>query len=555
MSWKKNYTYWSKYAPKEIKTIINDYSIQERKIFFSFDLEFGTAGIRNKMGYGSNKINEFTVAKYSYAFGKLLLKKYGDVAKKTGILIAHDNRKNNILFSTIAAKTIMNLNIPVTFFKNNELQPTPLLSYSIFKKKFIGGINVTASHNFAEYNGLKMYNHYGSQLSTSESNIVLKEAKKIANIFNIKQSNNKINEITKEIEDQYVDDILNKILFKKFNQQRKNFKVIFTPQHGTATNIAQKILKKMNVDFILVEEQAFPDENFINTKSPNPQDEDSFILAREYGSKNNADIIFCTDPDADRFGIEVFHNNNWIHIDGNQLPLIQLNYKLKMLNEKNKLNERSFVVKSIVTSKAIYEIVKKYPNVKIYESLTGFKWIIDKVLMHIENDEKFLFAWEESYGSINEIFTHDKDSFQALAQIIEIAYECKKNNHTLVDELKKIYDEIGFWYSPQIKLSLEENENLSKKLNNLSSLFKKIKIGSTINKDYILTNVVDFSKGYKNFEKNNIIMFEINSNHLVTFRPSGTEPTLRIYFDICGSSKENSFEIFKILKEYFMNFL
>ncbi|NQX83245.1 MAG: phospho-sugar mutase [Mycoplasmataceae bacterium] len=534
MEWKKNYKYWLENSPKKIKNIIESYNEKEKKLYFSNNLTFGTAGLREVIGYGSSLINEFNIAKYSLAFAKFLLSKYGNSAKEYGVVIAHDNRRGNILYSETAAQVISALGIPVFLFDKNNLQPTPLLSYAIVKGNYVGGLNITASHNPPEYNGFKIYNHTGTQMLPKDTNSILKFSNEDINIFKIKKNNKNIYFLSKSIESQYLRTVLQLIPFKSL-EKPKNIKVIFTSQHGTAVPFAKEILTKMKVEYYFVKEQMKPDPEFSNTESPNPQDPRSFILARKYGDKYDADVLFCTDPDADRFGIEVKHKGKWIHINGNQLPLIQLDYKLSELKKLNYLNPGDFIVRSVVTSTAGDRIAANY-NVQVYENLTGFKWLIFESFKHEMQGNECIFAWEESYGSTIRSFTRDKDSFQALVQVIEIVDMYKKENKTLVDVLQRIYEEIGFFETSQIQ-SKFIGVNAMQKMNEIINKVRTYNVGDKI-KEFEIIEIRDFAKGYKNLYKDNFIMLIFDDDVKVTLRPSGTESTLRKYFDVPGTNKE-----------------
>lgn len=539
MNWKKTFNFWVENSPEEVKNKIEKYTEEEKELYFSSELKFGTAGLREKMGYGSSLINEFNIAKYSLALGKMFLEQYGDIAKKTGIIIAHDNRRNNILFSETAAEVISALGIPVYLFHKNELKPTPLLSYAVGNGNYIGGINITASHNPPDYNGYKVYNSKGMQMLPVETDKVIKYSKENINIFKIKRSKKLVNFLSPSIEKQYIQIILNLIPFKSISI-KKDIKVIYTSQHGTAAPFAKKIMDKMGIDYNFVKEQLEPDPEFSNTVSPNPQDPDSFILAREYGDKYNSDVLFSTDPDADRFGIEIRHNNKWISVDGNQLPLIQIQYKLMMLKKENYIENGDFIVRSIVTSSAADKIAAEY-NVETYKSLIGFKWLIHESFKHELQGNECLFAWEEAYGSSIRSFTRDKDSFQALVQVIEIIDYYKQKGKTLIDVLDDIYKKIGYYNSPQIQFKIEGTKAVDK-MNLTLKRVKELIVGNLFN-GYTITKIIDFSKGYKYLEKDNFVAIEFDNLHRVTIRPSGTEPILRVYFDIVDKNKKKSREI------------
>ncbi len=550
MAWKDNYKYWIENAPENVVEIIQNYTEEEKELKFTEELQFGTAGIRGVMGYGTAVLNEFLMAKYAYAYGRSLLKKYGNAAKRQGVVIAHDNRRNNILFSETAAEVLSALDIPVWFYEGNELQPTPLLSYTVSRGNYIGGMNITASHNPPEYSGFKVYDHTGTQLLPADTEEIIKYANEDVNIFTIPRNKDKVKELSESIVYQYIDTIMGMVPFVPYDTE-KELKVVFTAQHGTSGKIATEIMKRMKVNYDLVEEQMTPDPDFSNTLSPNPQNPDSFIKARELGDKTGADVIFSTDPDADRFGIEVKHKGEWVHIDGNQLPLIQLSYKLRKLKEINYLHHGDFIVKSVVTSKAAELIARKY-GVHVYDTLTGFKWIMSEAFKHELQGNECLFAWEESYGSTVRTFTKDKDSFQALFQVIEISEEYKRKGKTLVNALEEIFEVIGYWHSPQIQLSFEGVKPMEQ-MNKIVEKVRSFNIGDAIGKHKV-TDIIDFAKGYNGMEPDNFVQLVIDEDYRVTVRPSGTEPILRVYFDILAETKEKTLEIFDELK-YFVDHL
>ncbi len=545
MEWKNNLQYWKDNAPKKVLEEIEKFSQEELEWFFEKDLEFGTAGMRGVIGFAPGLMNQYIIAKYSLAYGKALLEKYGSEAKENGIVIAHDNRRDNILFSETAAKVISALGIPVYFFEGNELQPTPLLSYTIAASNYVGGINITASHNPPEYQGYKVYDHTGTQVLPDFVSVITKYAAEEVNIFNIEMNDKNINYLSGGIEKRYIKHIIDNIPFEG-DVDRSDVNVVFSPQHGTAYKLGEEVMKKMNVTYTMVKEQSNPDPEFTNTVSPNPQNPDSFILSREYGDKVNADVLFCTDPDADRFGVEVKHNGEWVHITGNHLPLIQINYKLMKLKEIDYISEGDFIVRSVVTSNQADRIAEKY-GVDVYKSLTGFKWLINEAFKHELTGYEALFVWEESYGSTVRTFTRDKDSFQALAQVIEIIKYYKDRNMTLIDALNEIQDEIGHYLSPQDTLRIDGKDGMQKMFAIIDK-FKTIKVGDTFS-TLEVTKIADFSKGYKHYPKDNILMIRFNNEHSITVRPSGTEPLLRFYYNAVGDSRSEAKTKLSQLKE------
>ncbi len=531
----KNYDFWLKNSPSEIVDIISKFSDEQIKENFNEDLDFGTAGIRSKMGYGNSKINEFIIAQNSYAFGKSLLQMYEDT-KKHGVIIFHDNRKNGKEFTKIAAQVLSALEIPVFIPKNNELNPTPFLSYLIMNYEFVGGMNITASHNPKEYNGFKVYDKTGKQANDELVSILKQNVPK--DIFSIPMSNSNIHELDEKYSEKYIDAIFKNVPLVE-NKNRKDLKVIFGTNHGTALNFGLKILNKLQVDYKIVEEQSYPSETFENVLYPNPQDVRSFDVSKEYGDKYNADVLFLTDPDADRFGAMVKHNAKWVYLTGNELPILQIDYKLKMLKKNNEDYNFSnkFIIRSIVTSKLADKIANEY-NVKVYEALTGFRSIFEKVeLISKQKNEEILFAWEESNGSAVEPIVKDKDSFQAMYQITEMIYEYKLQGKTLVDVMEEIYNKHGYYLMNQITKKFDSLDGLSEMNNFIDEYRNKIKV----NDDFFgkkVTKIVDLLTDETEYKKQNVIFYYLENDSWICLRPSGTEPILRIYFEIVGSKEE-----------------
>ncbi len=543
-----NYKYWLNNAPDEIKEKIKGFSEKEIKENFEKDLSFGTAGIRNKMGIGTNKINEFTISKFILSYGKVLINKYKSNDFKKGVVIFHDNRKNSSKFSKIIAQIFSGLNIPAYLTKDNKLNSTPFLSYTIMNNDFIGGINVTASHNPKQYNGIKIYDESGKQIDEKIKNEIINNIDE--NIFEIKKTNENIFELDENIKINYINDIVNKISLVE-EKDRNDLKIVYGTNHGTALEIGEKILKKTKVKYYIVKEQSFPDENFINTPFPNPQDERSFDLSKEYGDKYNCDALFLTDPDADRFGVMIKHENKWVYLNGNQIPVIQIYYKIKKFEEKNnKYNfKNKFVVRSFVTSKLADKIVKE-KEIKLYESITGFGPIFEKVeeVLNNNKDWKLFFAWEESNGSISEMINRDKDSFQSLYQIIEIIYEYKLKNKTLIDLMNEIYDKYGYYLNDQITKNFNSFNGIEQMNTFIENTRKNKKIGDKIFGKEII-KIIDLKNDKTKFKKQNVIFNYFDNESWICLRPSGTEPILRIYIELVGEKKVVNNLLEKIKKE------
>ena len=526
------YKYWLENIPKEFKDELLDISEQTKYENFHTSLDFGTAGIRGKMGLGPNKINRFLISQNSYAFGKALIKLYGKKALKHGIVIFHDNRKFGKDFSLIAAQTLSALGIPVVLPKDNKLSPTPFLSYLISNNDFVGGINITASHNPKEYNGFKIYDETGKQ--ADDEIIALLHEYTPKKLFEIESNNDKVGILDSKYEKEYLDRLIKDVPLKK-EQDRNNLVVIYGTNHGTALSIGEKVLKKTKVSYHIVSEQSFPSETFENVEFPNPQDIRSFELSKKYGDKYNADVLFLTDPDADRFGAMVKHKNEWVYLNGNQLPFLQIQYKIEQLSKQKNIDfSNFFVVRSIVTSRIADQIVKEN-GIEIFDSLTGFRSIFKVVEEQIKLNKKMFFAWEESNGSVVEPFVKDKDSFQSLYQITEMIFEHKKSGKTLVDILEESYDKYGYYIMDQVQKAFD-SINGSQELQDFIAKYRKLSIGDELFGKKI-KKIVDYKNGFQKFKPQNILFIYFENDSYICLRPSGTEPILRIYFDLKGEKR------------------
>ncbi|BDV02681.1 MAG: phosphomannomutase [Candidatus Hepatoplasma vulgare] len=518
---------------KETLSILMSLSEKEKIDRFSKEIDFGTAGIRGEIKSGTKYINKYTISKFAYCFGLTLKESKSNL--KDGLVIFHDNRKYGRLFSFTAAKILSAFGIPVFLYKNNEPLVTPFLSYLIIEKKLLGGINVTASHNTKEYSGMKFYDSFGKQIGKDFINLFKKHLNNIDDYFNFKMNEDNIYYLDDFFIYKYIDDLFN--FLKPPLEKKHNFKIIYNSNHGAGITITKPILEKLKVDFAIVNEQSNFDEEFSNSKNPNPQFEDSFYFSKIYGNKFNADILIGSDPDADRIGVMVRNGGNWRLLNGNELPIIQLHYLLKNIKRKKINLKNTFTVNSIVTSKYLDKMLEKY-NVKHYSTITGFANISEKVKEILEENKhsKLLFAWEESNGSIfNYDITRDKDFFQSLISVIEIAYEMKgKYNKTLIDYLDDIKKEYGYFHTELRIINLEKsNENYS---NLINKLINKLK-----NKDFInidLIEIRDYKNGYKDIPKSDVTEFIFSDGSNILIRNSGTEPILKIYINLMSNIRD-----------------
>ena len=490
---------------------------------FSQDLEFGTAGIRGLLGVGSNRLNIYTIQKVTRGLATYLLNEYKN-KKKITVAVAYDSRNFSYEFSIIVAKTLASYGIYTYIY--DDVKPTPLLSYLVIEKDCDAGIMITASHNPKEYNGYKVYNRSGAQLNVDEADAVIKNIDSINNIFEFKYENNYLDYMTlisTDIEDKYIEDIKSIILNLDVD---RDIKVVFTPEHGTSYTLIPKTFKRYGYNnLICVEEQMQPDGDFTNTKSANPEEIIAYEKAIEYAIENDADLIIANDPDADRLGVMYKdYTNNYKLLTGNQTGTLLIDY---ILNNK-KINKNSIIYKTIVTGEMGSNIAQS-KGVKIKELLTGFKFIGEQIEL-LDNKDDFIFGYEESYGYLIKPIVRDKDAIQAALLITEMAgYYKKQFNITIGEKLNDLYEKYGYYSEITHSISLSGNKGL-KKIKDVMELVKKQPIEEVCG--YKVEKVINYNQGIDNLPKANVFKYYIKNLGWFVFRPSGTEPKLKIYISI-----------------------
>ncbi|MDC4163565.1 phospho-sugar mutase [Mycoplasma bradburyae] len=517
--------YWL-HHPKvsdELKEQIKAMSNEE--LAYAFDdkpLAFGTAGIRQKMGPGFQYLNDFTYAQMAFGYGRFLIDKFGYSPR---CVIAHDNRKNGVHFTKIITDVLTSMGIQVYLFDNNKITSTPLLSYAIPRCNADGGINVTASHNPKTDNGFKAYNEKGAQLLKEDGQKVIDFMPQSYEILNLEYEPNDrlVKFISDEVYDAYFADVYQN-LYKTDQKEVKDFKVIFSAQHGASSYWLPEMLRRFNYNVIPVKEQCKYDENFSFTKSPNPEARESWDLALQYADHYNADIMLATDPDADRLAVAVRHNNEFRYLNGNEMGIIFCYYILK----HKKLNKTPYVVSSYVSTNLIDRIIKKYNGV-VYRVGTGFKWIGNKINDH-KDQEDFIVGFEEAIGSLTSTITLDKDSFQAAALALEIHNECLKRKITMVDFLEReIYPQFGFIH----------NETITNKISGLDWKQKAVNYMKLLGnyKDQTINNrkIIEIKWN----ENGDCLDWILENDSWIRFRLSGTEPKFKFYYNFYGSSLKN----------------
>ncbi|MFI3252205.1 MAG: phospho-sugar mutase [bacterium] len=537
------------YLDPKLKEELLKMTDEEAKEAFTNDLEFGTAGIRGILGPGTNRMNYYVVRKATRGFGQYLAK--FDNAFTKGVVIAHDNRNYSKEFALDSAKVLTKMGFKVYLFK--DLRPTPELSFAVRHLGCIGGIMITASHNPKEYNGYKIYDETGCQTLPNEAAKVINEINSIGNYFEVELSDNLDNIIylDEEIDNVYQQRVKEVILNENVN---KDFKVVFTPLHGTGQVFACDLLANTGYNVFPYMPQMINDPNFSNVDSSNPEDEKAYTQAIEYAKEIDANLVLATDPDADRLGVVVKHDGEYKLLNGNQTAIIMVEYILRNLKEKNKLPENGYVFTTNVSSSLPLKIAEEY-GMNTYVSLTGFKFIGEQAKL-LEGKGTYVYGFEESYGCLIKDFVRDKDALQAILMLCEIYGYYNEQNKTLVDALNDIYEQYGYTTEGITSIYHPGMEG-AKKIERIVNYFRntELELKSIISKEDNLLQVKTFYNKDKittqniDLPKSNVIkyIFEDGTNFVV--RPSGTEPKLKVYYNIIGKSSSDANKKLQSLKD------
>lgn len=529
-----------KYDEETKETIRNMQSSDPDALTDAFyrSLEFGTGGMRGKMGPGTNRMNIYTVGMATQGLANYMLKMFtGNNVLK--VAVSHDNRNNSRKFAETVADVLSGNGITVYLFES--LRPTPELSFTIRYLGCQSGVMVTASHNPKEYNGYKVYWEDGAQLIPPHDRNVIQEVEKILDINEVKFTRRK--ELVKMIGNEIDNEFLKMVKSASFSEKGKfdkEIKIVYTPLHGTGGRMVPKALEIFGFKNVIpVEEQMVEDGNFPTAKSPNPEEAVALEMAIKRAKETNADLVMANDPDADRVGIAVKdHNNRFILLNGNQTGAILMDFVLGKIHSENKLRPNDFVVTTIVTSDIIKEIADSY-SVKYYDVLTGFKWI-GGIIRELEGKEKFLIGLEESYGYMIGDFVRDKDAVTASAVIAEMAAESAAEGKTLFDRLLDVYIKYGFYKENLISINKEGKsgaEEIKKMMENFR-LHPLLEIaGSKVVRiaDYQLLKEINLLSGEEktlNLPKSNVLQFFTEDGSKISARPSGTEPKIKFYFSV-----------------------
>jgi len=544
---------------KELELIVDEKEIEDR---FYKDLEFGTGGLRGIIGAGTNRMNIHTVGRATQGLADYLNSKYkGNIS----VCIAYDSRNKSKDFAKAAAETLCSNGIGVNLFE--ELTPTPILSYAVREFQSKAGIVITASHNPKEYNGYKVYGEDGGQVTDNVATEITNYADRIKDFSNIKTINHNrtkfsgmLKIIGEDIYFSYIEKIKSLTIRKGLvSECANNLKIIYTPIHGSGNIPVRRVLKELGYNNVtIVAKQEIPDGNFPTAPYPNPEEPKVFELALELARNINPDIIFGTDPDCDRIGVVVkVKEGEYKVLTGNQTGVLLTNYILSSLNEANQLPKNGVVIKTIVTTDMVKEIARKY-NVEVLDVLTGFKYIGETIKEFEELGEKdFIFGFEESFGYLAGDFVRDKDAIIAAMLICEMTLYYKNKGVSLYNALMDIYDEFGYYIEDLVSVEMKGKNGAEK----ISSIIEYLRYSTPdiighnklINKtDYRTGMEIDLVKNEKliiKLPKSNVLKFVLEDDSWFVVRPSGTEPKMKIYLSVKGSSIEDSTEKMINLKE------
>lgn len=539
--------------PKKLVRELKTMSQKSKTDAFYQDVEFGTAGMRGILGAGTNRLNIFTIRRAALGFGYYLLKHYPD-AKTRGVVIAHDNRHMNKEFTEETSRALRSLGIKTFLF--DELKPTPLLSYAVRHLKTVGGIMITASHNPKNYNGFKVYDDTGAQMTPDKVDLLLEEINAIPSFLDIKLGEvvNHYALLSDDVEETYFSKVL-KLQLRR-DQNKNGFRIVFTPQHGAGRKLGMRALNVIGYDVIPVVDQMKPDPNFAHTKNPNPEEKDAYIEAIKFARAHGAHIIIATDPDADRLGLVVRNKmGDYDYLTGNESAALLLDYLCKTKIEQGENIKGKFLYSTIVTGALGAKIAKHY-GLNVKEFLTGFKFIGRQIAEDdAKNEDHFFFGYEESYGLLAAPFVRDKDAIQALVLYSEMALYYHLRGQSLDVVLEELYQMHGYHMDVTRSLAFPGAEGQAQMHQMLTALRNNPPqvIGGLIVKRYedYLTGEA-FENGVKRnltLPSSNVLRYLLEGGTMISIRPSGTEPKCKIYFGILASEKEKAEQLLALIHE------
>ena len=546
---------------KELLSIKDDEKeIEDR---FYKELEFGTAGLRGVIGAGTNRMNKYTVGKATQGLANYILEQG---TQDKGVAISYDSRRMSKEFSLLTA-LILNANGIKTYLFEN-LRPVPELSFTVRKLKCTAGVMITASHNPPKYNGYKVYWDDGAQIVEPRDKEIIAKVRAVESFSEIKEMSKDeaiekglFNVIGTEMDDEYISVLKSKILNPEIvKEQGKKLKVVYTPLHGTGNTIAGRLFKEIGMENVyVVPEQKDPDGEFPTVSYPNPEDKAAFKLALELAKKEDADVVLATDPDADRLGIfaKDAKTGEYMEYTGNMSALIIAEYRIEQMKEKGILPEDGMFITTIVSSD-LAKAIAKYYNLECVEVLTGFK-NIGRIMRQEEekNGMKYVFGFEESYGCLIGDYARDKDGIAAVMALCEAACYYASKGKTLWDAMEDIYKKYGYYKEAQVSIVMEGAEGAEKIKEMMTNMRNtpvekigeyKVLTFKDVEKDYV-KDMVTGEESKTGLPKSNVLYYALEDNNWCCVRPSGTEPKIKLYMGVKGTSDEDAAKKLEALKE------
>ena len=550
---------------KELLEIKDDTKeIEDR---FYKELEFGTAGLRGVIGAGTNRMNKYTVGKATQGLANYIIEQG---TQNKGVAISYDSRRMSKEFSLQTA-LILNANGIKTYLFEN-LRPVPELSFAVRNLGCTAGVMITASHNPPKYNGYKVYWDDGSQIVSPRDKDIIGKVRAVENYNEIKEISEEeakksglFNIIGTEMDEKYLSVLKSKVLNPEIvKEQGKDLKVVYTPLHGTGNTVAERLLNEIGLQNVyVVPEQKDPDGNFPTVDYPNPEDKKAFKLALELAQKVDSDVVLATDPDADRLGIfaKDTKSGKYMEYTGNMSALLIAEYRISQMKEKGILPSDGMFVTTIVSSE-LAKAIAKYYNLDCIEVLTGFK-NIGAVMKKAEEskDKTYVFGFEESYGCLIGDYARDKDGIAAVMALCEAACYYKSKGKTLWDAMNDIYEKYGYYKETQVSIVMEGAEGAQKIKDMMTNMRNtdiekigdyKVLTFKDVDKD-IVKNMQTGEVTKTGLPKSNVLYYELENNSWCCVRPSGTEPKIKLYMGVKGSSKEDASRKLEDLKNAMTN--
>ena len=546
--------YFDEATKEELRAIEgNENEIKER---FYMDLEFGTAGLRGIIGAGINRMNIYVVRRATQGLANYIIKQG---AANKGVAIAYDSRHMSPEFAMEAAMTLAANGIKA--YKFESLRPTPELSFAVRELGCVAGINITASHNPPEYNGYKVYWEDGAQFTPPHDKGVTEEVLAIEDLSTVKTTDEAsataaglYQVIGQEIDDKYIAQVKAQVVNQKaIDEMQDQITIVYTPLHGTGNIPARRVMKEIGFTHVyVVPEQELPNGDFPTVSYPNPEAKEAFELGLKLAKEKNADLVLATDPDADRLGVYVkdTKSGEYIPLTGNMSGSLLCEYVLSQKQAAGKIPADGQVVKSIVSTNLIDAVAKSY-GAELIEVLTGFKWIGKQILKNETTGHgTYLFGMEESYGCLIGTYARDKDAISATAALCEAAAYYKQKGMTLWDAMIAMYEKYGYYKDAVKAIGLSGIEGLAKIQSIMETLRNNTptEVGGykvTSARDYKLDTIKDMATGEvkpTGLPSSNVLYYNLEDGAWICVRPSGTEPKIKFYFGVKGTSLEDAEE-------------